>query len=137
MELKKPILKKVEGALTPDSIMNMLFHLHSEAHYYHLQTTSFAQHKMLDELYHELQDSKDTICEYLLGKQAPKRFGNLAPHTIPPFSPMAVDMHLDEGCMFSEQLCDYAEAQDDEQLCNLASELYGLFRKSKYLNTLK
>lgn len=123
--------------LTPDEIMNTLFQMHSVAHYYHLQTTSFAQHKMLDDLYEALEDHKDAICEYLLGIQAPKRFGALVPGKGTIFSPANLDMFLQDGYDFSVSLCEYAESLELEQLCNLASDMQGTFAKSKYLNTLK
>jgi len=129
--------KTVSRVLTPDSIAATLFWMHDTAHVFHLQTTSYAQHKMLDGLYTGMVDFKDSICEYLLGVQAPKRFGHITVDTIPVYSEMAVTKFLDTGFQFSISLCEYADQKGYEQLCNLSSELQGLFVKSKYLNTLK
>lgn len=131
------IKKLPDTTLTPDSIMNMLFRMDSTAEYYHLQTTSFAQHKMLDELHSAIEDSKDSICEYLLGKQAPKKFSTLSQSYSETFSDAAVSRFLEEGFRFTVQLCAYAETKGWEQLCNLSSELQGAFVKGQYLNTLK
>jgi hypothetical protein len=127
---------KPMGAMTPDSIMSKLFNMHTKAHFYHLQTTSFAQHKMLNELYDDLLESKDGISEYLLGVQAPKRFGALTQEPIEPFSEEALTRFLDEGFQFTVALCGYAEQRNLEELCNLSSNLQGSFAKAKYLNTL-
>lgn len=127
---------KPMGTMTPDSIMSKLFNMHTKAHFYHLQTTSFAQHKMLNELYDDLLESKDGISEYLLGIQAPKRFGALTTEAVEPFSPEAVTKFLDEGFQFTVALCGYAEQRNLEELCNLSSNLQGSFAKARYLNTL-
>lgn len=134
-DIKK--LGESSTAITPDSIMNRLFNDHSKAHYYHLQTTSFAQHKMLNELYESLEESKDEICEYLLGMQAPKRFGILNKETVPAFSDAVLNKFLEDGCKFTMQVIEYAKSKNMEQLANLASDLQGHWAKAKYLNTLK
>ncbi len=125
------------AGLTPDKIVSKLFSFHNIAHFFHLQTTSFAQHKMLDEVYGGIGGLKDSISEYLLGCQAPKRFSSLTLDSVPAYSEGAVVSFLKQGYDFSCQLCEYAESHDYEQLCNLSSELQGIFVKGQYLNTLK
>jgi hypothetical protein len=146
MQLKKPISPMSTGmpmtmsmssGMNPDMIMSKLFNMHTKAHFYHLQTTSFAQHNMLKGLYEDLEGSKDAISEYLLGIQAPKRFGGLASEAVEPFSEGTVAKFLDEGFGFTVALCDYANTKGLEELCNLSSNLQGSFAKAKYLNTLK
>ena len=132
----QPIMKPI-GGMTPDMIMSKLFNMHTKAHFYHLQTTSFAQHNMLKGLYEDLEGSKDAISEYLLGIQAPKRFGGLTTEAVEPFSEGTVAKFLDEGFGFTVALCDYANTKGLEELCNLSSNLQGSFAKAKYLNTLK
>jgi hypothetical protein len=144
MQLKKPtspmstmpMSMGMSSGMNPDSIMSKLFNMHTKAHFYHLQTTSFAQHKMLNELYDDLLESKDGISEYLLGVQAPKRFGALTQEPIEPFSEEAVARFLDEGFQFTVALCAYGQQKNLEELCNLSSNLQGSFAKAKYLNTL-
>jgi hypothetical protein len=146
MQLKKPTSPMSTGmpmsmgmtsGMNPDMIMSKLFNMHTKAHFYHLQTTSFAQHNMLDALYKDLIESKDAISEYLLGVQAPKRFGTLTTEAVEPFSEEAVARFLDEGFGFTVALCDYGDQRKLEELCNLASELQGSFSKAKYFNTFK
>ena len=134
MELKKVSIKQ---ELTPETIVSTLFYYHDCAHLYHLATTSFAKHKMLDELYEALVDTKDGISEYLLGIQAPKRFGAVTLQQVAPYSDENVTKMLQDGFQFSVKLCQYAESKGLEELCNKASDLQGLFVKSQYLNTLK
>lgn len=138
MELRQPILKRpVNKEMLPDTIMNDLFKMDSTAEYYHLQTLSFAQHKMLDELHEDIEEAKDSICEYLLGIQAPKKFGALSQNYTETFSDSNLDRFLQQGFDWTVKLCEYAKEKNLEQLCNLSSELQGAFAKGKYLNTLK
>ena len=132
----QPMMKPI-GGMNPDMIMSKLFNMYTKAHFYHLQTTTLAQHKMLNKLYEALEEHKDSICEYLLGVQAPKRFGTLTTEAVEPFSEECVAKFLDEGFGFTVALCDYANAKGLEELCNLSSNLQGSFAKAKYLNTLK
>jgi len=136
-DIKKLPDSSTNSTLTPDSIMNMLFRMDSVCEYFHLQTTSFAQHKMLDELHSGIEDAKDSICEYLLGIQAPKKFGSLSQSYSEMFSDSNLSKFLDQGFKFTVDLCAYAESKNLEQFCNLSSELQGVFVKGKYLNTLK
>ena len=130
-------LMTASTGLTPDIIASKLFSYHSWAHLYHLQTTSFAQHKMLEGLYEALEDSKDSICEYLLGVQIPMRFGNIVMEQPEPFSDQVLVKFLDDGFNFSVSLISYGNSCNFEQLSNLASELQGTFIRAKYLNSLK
>lgn len=127
----------IRTSMTPDTIAGKLFSFHTIAHFYHLQTTSFAQHKMLDELYESLVGHKDAICEFLLGIQAPKRFSSIAASEIPVFTDQNLTKFIDEGCEFSKRLCTYGREVGYEELTNLASNLQGSFVKARYLNTLK
>ena len=123
--------------MSVDNIVSKLFYLHTTAHFYHLQTTSFAQHKMLDDLYKDLQEVKDSICEHLLGLQAPARFGVLTHEQCEPFSDVTLQEFLECGVHCGMSICSFAKDRGQEGLCNLAAELIELFVKAKYLNTLK
>lgn len=136
MEPIKGILRK-QTSLNPDKIISILFQAHTQFHFYHLQTTSYAEHKALDDMYNGLVDYKDSISEYLLGIQAPKRLSNLETSVILPYSSSNVTKSIDELFQFTKDLCDYADKLNLEQLCNLSSELQGLTIRIKYLLTLK
>lgn len=122
--------------LSPDKIASIMFYLHNASHALHLATTSFAKHKMLDEVYSATVDYKDSICEYLLGVYAPKRLNVKNYKEIPDYSDGAVVEFLKEGVEFTQELCEFADENYLEQLCNLSSELQGIFVKAQYLNTL-
>ncbi len=135
--MEQPKQLTLRTSMSPDMIAGRLFSLHNIAHFYHLQTGIYAQHKFLNKLYQELEDHKDAICEFLLGLQAPKRFNTLTLSEVPPFTEQNLVKFLDEGCEFSKRLCTYGREVGYEQLTNLASELQSSFVKAKYFYSLK
>lgn len=51
-----------------EQFIGTLFHSRTQAHIAHLQTTSFAQHKALDEFYNDIVEYADSIAEMYQGK---------------------------------------------------------------------
>jgi DNA-binding ferritin-like protein len=119
---------------TPDKVISMLFYLHNQAHFNHLQTRKFARHKALDKLYKGLEEFKDEISELLLGYIAPGRIGKLEHLSINPT--MSDEQLLDYLCKFADELYEYGEQTKWWALSNMAAELSGLGYKVKYLLTL-
>jgi hypothetical protein len=122
---------------SPDFIVSTLFSFHNKAHYYHLQTQEFGRHKFLDTLYKELVESKDSIAEYLLGVQAPKRLGPITMSQIEPYSEQNLQRFLDEGIEFAKGLCKYAEFNSFNGLLDYGSKLEQLFVSARLFNTYK
>lgn len=127
----------IKQSLTPEIIAGKLFSYHNKAHFYHLQTDTIGKHLLLDELYKGLVDSKDAICEFMLGSQAPTRFASITIDQIEPYSESALMSFINEGVQFSIDLCNYADMRGLEELCNLSSELQGIFTKAKLFITYK
>lgn len=123
-----------EKKLTPEKIVQMLFYFHDAAHFKHLQTMHYAEHKALDKLYKGLVEFKDEIAELLLGYLAPKRFTE-APK-LPVDKNMDHNRILDELCKFADELYEYGEQTKWWALSNKAAELSGLGYQVKYLLTL-
>lgn len=122
-------------SLNPDKILAALFYFHSQAHFNHLQTTSYAAHKALDGLYTGLVDFKDDIAELLLGYIAPRKFGKF--ETIPINNGMLDVQLVDLIIKFADELYEYGESSKWWELSNKAADLSGLANKTKYLLTLK
>lgn len=125
---------QTRGKLTPDKVMQLLSYFQDQAHFNHIQTTSYARHKALDGLYSSLQEFKDTISELLLGYITPKRY--IAAPSIPVDKSMRDESLLEELCRFADALYDYGEETRWWALSNQAAELSGLGYKTKYLLTL-
>lgn len=130
--------KDTNTGLTPESIASKLFALYGTAQFFHWQTTSYAKHKMLDDVYTSIGDIKDTIVEYLLGAQSPKRLGMIqGVPALQNYSDDSVGTFLEDGFRFTVSLCEYGRKRNLEQLVNLSSDLQGVFVRAKYLNSLK
>jgi len=127
------ILLKTDG-LTPEKVISQLFYFHSQAHFNHLQTTSYEVHKAMDELYKGLVDFKDDIGELLLGYIAPKRFVSFT--NIPVKTVSDQDL-VNSIAQFSDELYEYGENTKWWELCNMAADLNGLAQKTRYFLTLK
>lgn len=122
-------------SLNTDVIVGKLFSYHNQAHFLHLQTNSYAEHKALDNLYSSLEELKDSIAELLLGYDSPKRLGKLNIYPIDYFNnPSEL---VNDLFNFTVNLCEYAKSINLEELCNLASELQNITLKTKYFLTLK
>jgi len=123
------------SGLTLETIIGKLFHFHTQAHLFHFQTPSYAEHKALDKLYKKLVDFKDEIGEQSMGyfKAKPK---NLPVYPFINYSPQAVQSFLDEIQLFSKQLEEFGETSGYCNLSNLAEELSGLAASTRYLLTL-
>lgn len=56
-------------------IISKLFHARTQIHIYHFQTSSYAQHKALDEFYTDIVDKIDEFVEVIQGKLGKKLTG--------------------------------------------------------------
>ena len=120
--------------MTPDIAISRLFYFHDQAHFNHLQTTSYARHKALDGLYTGLEDFKDSISELLLGYIVPKRIGEIERIAID--KKLTDEKLLDDLCEFADELYEYGEQTKWWALSNKAAELSELGYQTKYLLTL-
>lgn len=120
--------------MTPEAVMGQLIYLEAQAHYCHLNTTSYSEHKALDELYSGIGGFKDTVMELLLGYQAPQRLGKVE---IPPVSVVKDSRALAiELSKFAHSLGEWSEENGWCGLKNVADEMEALGTKTKYLLTL-
>lgn len=131
------LVPTMSAHMTPEYIVGKLFSYHNTAHFYHLQTDTIGKHLLLDELYKALVEFKDEIAEYLLGVQVPKRLDQVIIDQLLPYSDEHMLAFINEGFNFSIALCEYAEAHNEEELCNMASDLQKAFNKSRLFTTYK
>lgn len=107
---------------------------------YHWYTTSYAQHKALDDLTQSLDDLTDRFVEVFIGKYGrPKLMKKdlaLPPLEIPTSSASGIQYF--DGCIkyLSIELMSYLDARDTD-LMNIRDEMLASFNKTKYLFTLQ
>jgi DNA-binding ferritin-like protein len=121
-----------KSTLTPEQIQAKLFYFHDCSHKFHLNTTSFAEHKALDFLYNELVGYKDEISEKLQGYMG-KMIGSLKLESMPDYSTTASKKLAKEIMDFAKDLEEYAEDKEYCDIENIAQGLSGVGAKTNYL----
>jgi DNA-binding ferritin-like protein len=124
--------QKLGMELTLDVIVSKIIYFKEQSQLLHWQTTSYAQHKALGELYEYIEEFKDGLVEKLMGYTG-KRPSGCKIETMDGISPQQL---VDNILMFSSKLKMYAEQNNYLDVSNLADELSGQAAKTKYLLTL-
>jgi len=126
----------VTAPITIEYIVSKMFFFHTQAHLFHFQTPSYAEHKALNKLFDKLADYKDDIGEQAMGymKVKPK---TITAYPFVNYSPEALQRFLDDVQSFAKQLMDFGDSSGFVNLSNLAQEVSGLAASTRYLLTLK
>jgi hypothetical protein len=124
--------QKLGMELTFDVIVSKIIYFKEQSQLLHWQTTSYAQHKALGELYEYIEEFKDGLVEKLMGYTG-KRPSGCKIETMDGISPQQL---VDNILMFSSKLKMYAEQNNYLDVSNLADELSGQAAKIKYLLSL-
>lgn len=122
--------------LTPEIIQSKLFSMRTQAHKFHLDTRSYAEHKTLGELHDKLGDFADEISEKLMGYQKGKRIGVGKLDELQVYSQDAVNKMVKDGMDFSYSLYEWSGKNKYSDLENIAQSLSGLFAETAYQLTL-
>lgn len=113
----------------------ILFHARQQAHFWHLDTKSFAEHTALSKFYTELLELTDELLEEYMGKG----------HRID-FKGVRMTFHAynrEKMIEYFKKLSRYINKAKksikpgDGNLTNIMDEILGLISKSLYLFTLK
>ena len=115
--------------------ISYLFHSRTQAHMFHLQTPSFAEHKALNTFYDSFLTLADTFIETyqgLYGKIGGKLMFNVETDVDSiPYLKSIRSIFTKSG------LVRQSFSEEDTHLHNIVDEMLGLINKSKYLLTLK
>lgn len=113
----------------------ILFHARQQAHFWHLDTKSYAEHKALNEFYDEILGLTDQLLEEYLGKGKRIDFGGVR---------MTFHAYNRERMIeYFKKLARYINrakkslGPSDGNLANIMDEILGLINKTLYLFTLK
>lgn len=104
----------------------------------HWQTTSYSEHKSLDDLYDSLADSIDEFIETFMGKYGritSQTTFNLVLENYKNLGPMSL-MNDMENYLINE-LPTMLDSKKDTDLLNIRDEILGSVNKTKYLLTLR
>jgi hypothetical protein len=112
--------------MTPGKLIGTLFQSRDSMHIAHLQTTSFAEHKALNEYYDGILDLTDTFTEAYFGRN--KRVEIIIPES----KVLDATTHLRE----LRSILDTERTNYNSELQNIIDEMLGLIDKILYLLTL-
>lgn len=117
-----------------NSILIKLFEIRDQIHYWHLQTTSYAEHKALNKYYDSILDLTDSFIESSQGKYG--RISGGATINLTDYQPGISTTYLKS---VKEFICFTRESLDpkDTDLQNILDEMLSLTNKTLYLLTLK
>jgi hypothetical protein len=111
-----------------------LFQIRTQAHWLHLQTDSFSEHKALNEFYEGWLDLTDSFVEKYFGKYG-KHNGAFMQFTQP--YGVVTPIVLMDGARASVEVLEASMAKEDTDMLNILADMKGLINETKYLLTLK
>lgn len=121
------------GAMTLETIAGKLTYFHEQLHLLHWQTSSYAEHQALGDLYGYVHDFKDGVIEKLMGYMGTRPKA----HKMEPLSDATTgERVVQELEAFAYSLYEWAGENNYCDVENLAQELSGQAAKTKYLLTL-
>jgi hypothetical protein len=112
-----------------DLLIRKFYGLSVLAHTSHINTRVFAQHEALGDFYNIVNNIKDRLIEYSIGK------GYIAKVDVAILE-VGSDI-ISQALLVADQFCELAEDQDDEALCNIAGEFEESVGKLKYFFLFK
>jgi DNA-binding ferritin-like protein len=124
--------QKLGVELTLDVIVSKIIYFKEQTQLLHWQTSSFAEHKALGELYEYIEDFKDGLVEKLMGYTGKRPSGC----KIETLNNINSQQLVGDLLMFSSKLKMFGEQNSYHDICNMADELSGQSAKTKYLLTL-
>jgi hypothetical protein len=113
-----------------------LFHARQQAHFWHLETKSFAEHKALNEFYDEILNLTDELLEAYLGKNERINFGEIK-MTFKSYSEENVNDYFKRLENFVKSSRKKIEEEKNFDIVSLIDDILVLINKTTYLLTLK
>lgn len=112
-----------------------LFEIRDQSHYIHLQTTSYAQHKAMNQFYDSILDLTDTFVEVYQGKYGRIKGG----FSLSIATDMDANSYIKSIRAYFEKTGELRRGFDmnDTHLHNIVDEMLSLVDKTIYLLTLK
>ncbi len=113
----------------------ILFHARQQAHFWHLDTKSFAEHKALEGFYTEILDLTDSLLEEYMGKGHRIDFKGIR-MTFHPYNREKMLEYFKRVHRYINKAKKSLKPSDGN-LANIMDEILGLVSKTLYLFTLK
>lgn len=114
----------------------VLFHARQQAHFWHLDTKSYAEHKNLDNFYTELLDLIDSLLETYLGKGKRIDFGQVR-MTFHKYSHDKMIEYFKKLARYVARAKKSMSESTDGDVMNIMDEILALINRTLYMFTLK
>jgi hypothetical protein len=113
----------------------ILFHSRQQAHFWHLQTKSYAEHKALNEYYDGILDLTDQLLEVYLGKGKKIDFNRIT-MVFKGYNKQAMLEYFKKLARYMTRV-KRGLKESDGDLLNIIDEIIALINKTLYLFTLE
>lgn len=134
--MEKSLFPNNLQVLSPELIGERLTFYKEQMQLFHWQTTSYAEHKTLDDLITSVGGLRDEIIEKIMGYSG-KRIKTFKLSSFQEYQSGSCMNLATELLNFASQLKRYAEDNNMHDINNLADTLSGEAAKAKYLFTLR
>jgi len=115
-----------------------LLAIRDQAHVFHWQTNSFAQHEAFGEFYEDFLEGVDEMVEAIMGIKGRPTFGEGASIIISDYSPENINRFFESAYpVFDNELSAICDSEVNEEIFDLARAILANIDKLKYLMTLK
>lgn len=115
-----------------------LLAIRDQAHVFHWQTESFAQHGAFGEFYDTFLTNIDAMVEMIMGLKGRPTFGEGASIVISDYSPENIDLFFERAYpVFGNELEMICDSKTHEEIFDQARLIIADIDKLKYLLTLK
>jgi len=114
-----------------------MLYVRDQAHIFHWQTNSFAQHEAFGSFYEDYLELVDGIAEQVFGKMGKFHLGGQGTITLTDYSAGAVMPYLDQTeDIFRNRMKQVVPVEGNEEIYNTVEEVLSLVNKLRYLLTL-
>jgi len=114
----------------------ILFHARQQAHFWHLDTKSYAEHKALNNFYEELLNLIDSLMETYLGKGKKVDFGQIR-MTFNKYSREKMIEYFQKLARYIARAKKSMSGPNDGDIANIMDEILALINRTLYMFTLK
>lgn len=115
-------------------IVSMFFNIRDQIKLYHWQTTSFSEHKGVDEIVQKLDENIDKFLEVFMGRHGRPYVKETL--EVKNLTPASIRQFIDESKSWLAEKLPHMIKKTDTDLLNIRDEMLGDLNQVKYLLTL-
>ena len=131
------LTESVESTTDRGSFLLELLYVRDQAHIFHWQTSSYAQHKALGKFYGDYLDLVDCVAEQVFGKMGKFFMGGTGTITLVDYSSQAIESYLSQSeVIFRDKMQLVVPVEGNEEIYNTVEEILSLVNKLRYLLSL-